>query len=94
LKISRNGKKGVQITWGPAPRASEYLVAVTLTNVKRPALILTRKRVLRFALKRANVGVSVVVQGEGAMDELGPKVSARLTAKRPVRKTKPKKSQR
>ena len=92
LKIIRRGKKGVQISWKRAARASAYLIAVTLTTVKRPALIMTRKRVLRFALKRSNIGVTVVVQGQGAMDARGPKVSARLTAKQPVRKTKPKQS--
>jgi hypothetical protein len=91
LKIVRRGAKGVQISWRRAPRASAYRLVVTLTRVKRPALILTRQRVLRFSLKRANIGVKVVVQGQGAMGAVGPKARASLAAARPVRKTKHKK---
>jgi hypothetical protein len=90
LKIIHRGKKGVQISWRRAPRASAYRVAVTLARVKRPALILTHKRILSFVLKRADIGVKVVVQGQGAMGALGPKVSAHLAANRPARKKKPK----
>jgi hypothetical protein len=93
LKVTHRGKKGIQISWRPAARASAYLVTVTLTRVKRPALILTHKRVLRFVLKRSNIGVNVVVQGQGAMGALGPKARARLAANRPARKKKPKTSQ-
>jgi hypothetical protein len=88
LKIVRRGAKGVQISWRRAPRASAYRLVVTLTRVKRPALILTRQRVLRFSLKRADIGVKVVVQGQGAMGAVGPKASASLAAARPVRKTR------
>ena len=91
LKLIRRGAKGVQISWRKAPRASAYRIAITLTRVKRPALILTRKRVLRFVPKRSNVGITVVVQGQGTMGALGAKASARLAATRSVRTTRPKK---
>jgi hypothetical protein len=89
LKIVHRGKKGVQISWKQAARASAYRVSVTLTHVKRPALILTRKRILRFTLRRSNVGVKVIVQGQGAMGMLGPKVSVRLPAKPSANRKKP-----
>jgi hypothetical protein len=92
LRIIRRGAKGgVQISWRAAARASAYRVSVTLTHVKRPALILTHKRILKFVLKRSTIGVKVVVQGEGAMGAVGPKATASLAAARPARKTKPKK---
>jgi hypothetical protein len=94
LKIVHRGKNGVEISWKQAARASAYRVSVVLTHVKRPALILTRKRTLRFTLKRSNIGVKVIVQGQGAMLVLGPKVSARLPAKPVARKKKPKDARR
>ena len=43
---------------------------------------MTTKRSLTFAIKSARVGANATVEGENALRTVGPKVSARLVAKR------------
>lgn len=90
LKVSRNGAKGIQISWRPAARAFAYRISLTLTGSPRPVLIVTPKRALRFTVKSSRVSVKATVQGEGAMGALGPKVTKNLAVKapKPHRRTK------
>ena len=85
LRISRRGATRITVSWRPAARATLYLVTVKFTSSARPSRVMTTKRSLTFAIKSARVGANATVQGENALRTVGPKVSARLVAKRASR---------
>jgi hypothetical protein len=81
LRIRRRGATTVRISWRPAARTLGYRVAITLTGSPRPVAFVTARHAVSFTVASSRVAVTASVQGEGAMDVLGPKATAHLGAK-------------